>query len=71
MRRRASAFSLLGLVALVACDPGGEAFSLSPALWPEGELQIYLDLESTRQLEPDHISPLLLAHGPEGKTVGD
>jgi gamma-glutamyltranspeptidase/glutathione hydrolase len=52
MRQRASAFSLLGLVALVACDPGGEALSLSPALWPEGELQTYLELESTRQLEP-------------------
>ena len=56
MGQRASAFSLLGLVVSVACDPSGEALSLSPALWPEGELQTYLELESTRQLEPPAVT---------------
>ena len=52
MRERMSVLSLVGLVALVACDPGGEAFSLSPALWPDGELEMYLELEGTRQDRP-------------------
>ncbi len=52
MRVRASALSLFGLVALVACDPGGEAVSLSPEFWPAGELETYLELGSVRQLSP-------------------
>ena len=49
MRERILVLSLMGLVALVACDPGGEASSLSPAVWPDGELEMYLELEGTRQ----------------------
>ncbi len=52
MKERLFSVSLFGLVALVACDPGGEAVSLSPEGWPKGELETYLELGSARQTNP-------------------
>ncbi len=55
MREPIFALSLLGLVAWVACDPGGGAVSLSPETWPAGELDAYLELESARQPSPPSV----------------
>ena len=55
MRARQTTLSLFGLVALVACDPGGGAVSLSPVGWPAGELEAYTQMGQVRQSSPPGI----------------